>query len=105
MSKYSTRCNYCGRILYKNVSDKYLVCSSKCNSLIKKIDYIRKVDSAVININNCKWSTVEDLSKKVDIDKFDFISSIRRLVYFKNILKSKDEKEINQKSLISKVRK
>jgi len=45
------------------------------------------------------------LSRKVDIDKFDFISSIRRLVYFKNILKSKEEKEINQKSLISKVRK
>ena len=105
MSKYSTRCNYCGRILYKNVSNKYLVCSSKCNSLIKQIDYIRKVDSAVININNYKWSTVEVLSKIVDIDKFDFISSIRRLVYFKNILKSKDEKEINQKSLISKVRK
>ena len=91
--------------MYKNVSDIYFVCSNKCNSLIKKIDYIRKVDSAVINVNNYKWSTVEDLSKKVDIDKFDFISSIRRLVYFKNILKSKEEKEINQKSLISKVRK
>ncbi len=105
MSKKYSRCNYCGRILYKNVSDKYFVCSNKCNSLIKKMDYIRKVDSAVINVNNYKWSTVEDLSKKVDIDKFDFISSIRRLVYFKNILKSKEEKEINQKSLISKVRK
>ena len=37
--------------------------------------------------------------------KFDFISSIRRLVYFENILKVKEKKEINQKSLISIVKK
>jgi len=43
--------------------------------------------------------------KKVEIDKFDFISSIRRLIYFKNVLKSKEKKEINQKSHISKVKK
>jgi hypothetical protein len=56
-------------------------------------------------MNSYKWSAVEDLSKKVDINKFDFISSIRRLVYFENILKVKEKKEINQKSLISIVKK
>ena len=76
-----------------------------CKSLIKKIDYIKRVDSIVINMNSYKWSAVEDLSKKVDINKFDFISSIRRLVYFENILKVKEKKEINQKSLISIVKK
>tara|TARA_X000000368_G_scaffold384647_1_gene343407 strand:+ start:131 stop:448 length:318 start_codon:yes stop_codon:yes gene_type:complete len=103
--KNNTRCSYCGRILYKNISEKYFVCSIKCKSLIKKFNYINKVDSAVININSHKWNTVEDLLKKVEIDKFDFISSIRRLVYFKNELKAKEEKEINQKSHISKVKK
>ena len=105
MTKNNSRCKYCGRILYKKVSEKYIVCSSKCKSLIKKFDYIRKVDSIVINLNSYKWSTVEDLSKKVDINKFDFISSIRRLVYFENILEVKERKEINQKSLISIVKK
>ncbi len=105
MTKNNSRCRYCGRILYKKVSEKYIVCSSKCKSLIKKFDYIKKVDSIVINLNSYKWSTVEDLSKKVDINKFDFISSIRRLVYFENILKAKERKEINQKSLISIVKK
>ena len=105
MIKNNTRCSYCGRLLYKNISEKFNVCSIKCKSLIKKYDYINKVDTAVININNHKWNTVEDLLKKVEIDKFDFISSIRRLVYFKNELKAKEEKEINQKSHISKVKK
>ena len=105
MTKNNSRCKYCGRILYKKVSEKYIVCSSKCKSLIKKFDYIKRVDSIVINLNSYTWSTVEDLSKKVDINKFDFISSIRRLVYFENILKVKEKKEINQKSLISIVKK
>ena len=105
MTKNNSRCKYCGRILYREVSEKYIVCSSKCKSLIKKFDYIKKVDSIVINLNSYKWCTVEDLSKKVDINKFDFISSIRRLVYFENILKAKERKEINQKSLISIVKK
>ena len=105
MNKNNTRCSYCGRILYKNVSEKYYVCSIKCRSLIKNSDYINKIDSAVININGYKWNTVEDLLKKVEIDKFEFISSIRRLIYFKNELKSKEKKEINQKSHISKVKK
>ena len=91
--------------MYKNVSEKYYVCSIKCRSLIKNSDYINKIDSAVININGYKWNTVENLLKKVEIDKFDFISSIRRLIYFKNVLKSKEKKEINQKSHISKVKK
>jgi hypothetical protein len=103
--KNNTRCSYCGRFLYKNISEKFNVCSIKCKSLIKKFDYINKVDTAVININSYKWNTVEDLFKKVDINKFDFISSIRRLVYFENILKVKEKKEINQKSLISIVKK
>ena len=105
MIKNNTRCSYCGRLLYKNISDKFNVCSIKCKSLIKKYDYINKVDTAVININSHKWNTVEDLLKKVEIDKFDFISSVRRLIYFQAKLRAKDTKEINQKSLIAKVKK
>ena len=105
MAKLNSRCKYCGRILYKNVSEKYSVCSNKCKSLIKKFDYINKVDDIVIGMNNYKWNTVEDLSKKVEISKFDFVSSVRRLIYFVNELKAKEDKEINQNSLISRVKK
>ena len=46
----------------------------------------------------------DDLNKKVDVNKFDFISSVRRLIYFKGLLLTKEKKEINQNSLISKVK-
>jgi hypothetical protein len=100
----NTRCNYCGRTLYKQVSEKYFVCSKKCKRLIKNNTYIETVDSIVLKVNSTKWSTVDDLNKKVDVNKFDFISSVRRLIYFKGLLLTKEKKEINQKSLISKVK-
>ena len=100
-----SRCSYCGRILHKRVSEKYFVCSIKCRSLIKKTEYIISVDSVVFDLNDYKWNKVEDLSQKVQINKFDFISSVRRLIYFQAKLRAKETKEINQKSLISKVKK
>jgi len=100
----NTRCNYCGRTLYKQVSKKFFVCSKKCKRLIKNNTYIETVDSIVLKVNSTKWSTVDDLNKKVDVNKFDFISSVRRLIYFKGLLLTKEKKEINQKSLISKVK-
>ena len=63
-----------------------------------------KVDSITLSITNTKWNTVDELSKKVEVNKFDFISSVRRLIYFKGLLLTKENKEINQKSLISKVK-
>tara|TARA_B100000700_G_scaffold279319_1_gene328151 strand:+ start:340 stop:540 length:201 start_codon:yes stop_codon:yes gene_type:complete len=62
------------------------------------------VDSVVLGVNSTKWSTVDELLKRVDVNKFDFISSVRRLIYFKGLLLTKEKKEINQKSLISKVK-
>ena len=62
------------------------------------------VDSIVLGVNSTKWSTVDELLKRVDVNKFDFISSVRRLIYFKGLLLTKEKKEINQKSLISKVK-
>ena len=62
------------------------------------------VDSVVLGVNSTKWSTVDELLKRVDVNKFDFISSVRRLIYFKGLLVTKENKEINQKSLISKVK-
>ena len=62
------------------------------------------VDSVVLGINSTKWSTVDELFKRVDVNKFDFISSVRRLIYFKGLLLTKEKKEVNQKSLISKVK-
>ena len=99
-----SRCSYCGRVLHKQVSEKYFVCSQKCKRLIKNNTYIETVDSIVLRVNGTKWSTVDELNKKVDVNKFDFISSVRRLIYFKGLLLTKEKKEINQKSLISKVK-
>ena len=62
------------------------------------------VDSVVLGVNSTKWSTVDELLKRVDVNKFDFISSVRRLIYFKGLLLTKEKKEITQKSLISKVK-
>ena len=104
MIKKNSRCRYCGRILYKQVSEKFIVCSQKCKTLIKNITYMDTVDSVVLGVNSMKWSTVDELLKKVDVNKFDFISSVRRLIYFKGLLLTKEKKEINQKSLISKVK-
>ena len=104
MIKKNSRCRYCGRILYKQVSEKFTVCSQKCKTLIKNITYMDTVDSVVLGVNSTKWSTVDELLKRVDVNKFDFISSVRRLIYFKGLLLTKEKKEINQKSLISKVK-
>ena len=104
MIKKNSRCRYCGRILYKQVSEKFFVCSQKCKTLIKNITYMDTVDSVVLGVNSTKWSTVDELFKRVDVNKFDFISSVRRLIYFKGLLLTKEKKEINQKSLISKVK-
>ncbi len=104
MTDNNSRCNYCGRILYKQVSEKYFVCSQKCKTLIKNITYIDTVDSIVLSISSNKWNTVDELYKKVEVNKFDFISSVRRLIYFKGLLVAKEKKEIKQKSLISKVK-
>ena len=75
-----------------------------CINKFLKNTYIETVDSIVLRVNSTKWSTVDDLNKKVDVNKFDFISSVRRLIYFKGLLLTKEKKEINQKSLISKVK-
>ncbi len=72
--------------------------------LIKNVSYMKTVDSVVLGVNSTKWSTVDDLFKRVDVNKFDFISSVRRLIYFKGLLLTKEKKEVNQKSLISKVK-
>ena len=104
MIKKNSRCRYCGRILYKQVSEKFIVCSQKCKTLIKNITYMDTVDSVVLGVNSTKWSTVDELLKRVDVNKFDFISSVRRLIYFKGLLLTKEKKEINQKSLISKAK-
>ena len=90
--------------MYKQISEKYFVCSQKCKRLIKNITYIEIVDSIVLKVNSTRWSTVDNLYKKVNVNKFDFISSVRRLIYFKGLLLTKEKKEINQKSLISKVK-
>ena len=42
------RCDYCGRIIYKNVSGKYFLCSSKCKTKFKnKVIILSAIDNLI----------------------------------------------------------
>ena len=71
------RCDYCGRILHINRSDKYFLCSKKCKQKFK---------------NNIVLSNT---------NKFEIVSSISRLIYFEKKLIKKEKGEINLKTNIS----
>ena len=71
------RCDYCGRILHINRSDKYFLCSKKCKQKFKN-------KSDILNTN-----------------KFEIVSSISRLIYFEKKLIKKEKGEVNLKTNIS----
>jgi len=49
------RCEYCGRILHINRSDKYFLCSKKCKQKFKnKID-ILNTNKFVLNLVSKEW--------------------------------------------------
>ena len=89
------RCDYCGRSLFKNASGKYFLCSTKCKSKFKNQNFMLKLEKNVF-LNVVDGITPNDVNKFIESDKFDVISAVRRLVYFKKILYIKTNDEIKQ---------
>jgi|TARA_B110000438_G_scaffold73047_1_gene73136 hypothetical protein len=93
------RCDYCGRILYKNVSGKYNICSAKCKSKFKNKKLIRELELVVFSeIKN--GIKVSDIVSKLQYEKFDIVSAVRRLTYQEKKIYLKTSTELNLKSLL-----
>ena len=67
------RCDYCGRILYKNVSGKYNICSAKCKSKFKNKKLIRELE-LVVSSEIKNGIKVSDIVSKLQYEKFDIVS-------------------------------
>jgi predicted ATPase len=103
---YVTRCEYCARLIYKNVSGKYKLCSLKCKNYFKKNKSNNELEKLILQIISKGWNEISVIfSTFNNIDKFEFISAIGRMVHFDNRLKTKSKNEISMRSCVSKVKK
>ena len=94
------RCEYCGRILNINRSDKYLLCSKKCKQKFKNKIEILSTNKFVLNSVNKEWISLKN-NVSSNKNKFEIVSSISRLIYFEKKLIKKEKGEINLKTNIS----
>ena len=94
------RCEYCGRILNINRSDKYLLCSKKCKQKFKNKIEILSTNKFVLNSVNKEWISVKNIVSS-NKNKFEIVSSISRLIYFEKKLIKKEKGEINLKTNLS----
>jgi len=100
------RCNYCGRKVLKNRSQKYQLCSNNCKKLYSKKDDIFSFENRIKEIVKQKPIQILKIQKEFNKnEKFMVISAIRRLIYFHNFYTSQSYKEITQKSIIFRVKK
>ncbi len=88
------RCDYCARLLYKNVSGKYNLCSAKCKGKYKNKNYILVLEREVFSIIS-NGNTVKEIISNLDKDKFEVVSAVRRMVYKHKKLTLKKNTEIN----------
>ncbi len=91
------RCDYCGRILHINRSDKYFLCSKKCKQKFKNKSDILNTNKFVLNLVSKEWISVNDIVLS-NTNKFEIVSSISRLIYFEKKLIKKEKGEINLKN-------
>ena len=94
------RCEYCGRILHINRSDKYLLCSKKCKQKFKNKIEILSTNKFVLNSVSKEWISVKNIVLANE-NKFEIVSSISRLIYFEKKLIKKEKGEINLKTNVS----
>ena len=100
------RCNYCGRKVFKNRSQKYQLCSNNCKKLYSKKNDIVSFENRIKEIVKQKPIQILQIQKEFNKnEKFMVISAIRRLIYFHNFYTSQSNNEITQKSSIFKVKK
>ena len=94
------RCDFCGRILKINRSEKYILCSQKCKQNFKNKNRILKTNSYVLNMVGQDWISVKNIVS-ANKNKFEIVSSISRLIYFENKLIKKGKGEINLQTIVS----
>ena len=100
------RCNYCGRKVFKNRSQKYQLCSNNCKKLYSKKEDIVSFENRIKEIVKQKPIQILQIQKEFNKnEKFMVISAIRRLIYFHYFYTSQSNNEITQKSIIFKVKK
>ena len=100
------RCNYCGRKVFKNRSQKYQLCSNNCKKLYSKKEDIVSFENRIKEIVKQKPIQILQIQKEFNKnEKFMVISAIRRLIYFHKFYTSQSNNEITQKSIIFKVKK
>ena len=102
----SMRCEYCARLIYKNVSDKYNLCSIKCKNYFRKNKLNNELEKIILDNISKGWNEINILFSNINFkDKFEFISAIGRMVYFEHTLKTKTKNELSMRSHVSKVKK
>ena len=94
------RCEYCGRILYINRSDKYLLCSKKCKQKFKNKIEILSTNKFVLKLVSKEWIPVKNIVSS-NTNKFEIVSSVSRLIYFEKKLIKKEKGEVNLKTNVS----
>lgn len=100
------RCQYCARIIYKNVSGKYKLCSSRCKSYFRKHNPNIELEKLILQNISKGWNEINVIFSQINfVDKFEFISIIGRMIYFDKTLKTKTKKELSMRSFISIVKK
>ena len=102
----SMRCEYCARLIYKNVSGKYNLCSIKCKNYFRKNKLNNELEKIILQNISKDWNEINTIFSKGNFgDKFEFISAIGRMVYFDYTLKTKTKNELSMRSHVSKVKK
>ncbi len=100
------RCEYCSRLIYKNVSEKYKLCSLKCKKYFRRYKPNNELEKIILQNISKDWNEINTIFSKVNFgDKFEFISAIGRMVYFDHTLKTKTKNELSMRSHVSKVKK
>ncbi len=97
-----SRCEFCGRFLYKVVSEKYLLCSKQCRSNFKKCNLL-ELENIILNKVSVNKIQIKLLVKSIpEYDKFQVTSAVRRLIYFKKLVRVVGKDEITLNSFILK---
>ena len=105
-SSNHNRCEYCARLIYKNISRRYKLCSLKCKSYFRRYKPNNELEKIILQNISKGWNEINTIFSIVQLaDKFEFISAVGRMVHFENTLKTKSKDELSMRSYISKVKK
>ena len=100
------RCEYCARLIYKNISGRYKLCSLKCRNYFRRYKPNNELEKIILQNISKGWNEVNTIFSLVQLaDRFEFISAVGRMVHFDKTLKTKSKDELSMRSYISRVKK